>query len=190
MENTAVWHPWHISIGDEAPQVVKAIIEIPKGSRMKYELDKPSGLLKLDRVLYTAMFYPMNYGLVPQTYFDDGDPLDILVMCSVEIEPLCIVDARVIGIMHMEDENGLDDKILSVAAHDPAYHHINDLNDIPQHHMNELKHFFEGYKALENKKVSVGEMYGKEKAWECIQNSMKLYKEKFKTAQYAHSSYQ
>jgi len=173
-------NPWHISIGNKAPEVVKAVIEIPKGGRLKYELNKTSGLLAVDRVLFTAMFYPMNYGLVPQTWFDDGDPLDILVMCSIDIEPLCIVDAKVIGIMHMEDENGLDDKILSVAANDPAYHHINDLSDIPQHHMDELKNFFEGYKSLENKKVIVGNMYGRDTAFECIKRSMDLYKEKFK----------
>ncbi|WP_431213760.1 inorganic diphosphatase [Puia sp. P3] len=108
----------------------------------------------------------MNYGLVPRTWFDDGDPLDILVMCSQDIEPLCVVDARVVGIMHMEDEHGIDDKILSVAAYDPAYEHIRDLPDIPQHHMNELQHFFEGYKSLENKKVTVGKMFGREKAYE------------------------
>jgi inorganic pyrophosphatase len=172
-------NPWHISIGDKTPDIVKAVIEIPKGSRMKYELDKESGLLRLDRVLYSAMFYPMNYGLVPGTYFDDGDPLDILVMCSIDIVPLCVVDARVVGIMHMEDENGTDDKILSVAANDPAFQHIHDLEDIPQHHMHELKNFFEGYKALENKKVKVGNLYGRDKARECVRRSMHLYKEKF-----------
>jgi len=173
-------HPWHISIGTKAPEIVKAVIEIPKGCRIKYELDKVTGLLRIDRVLYTAMFYPMNYGLVPRTYFDDGDPLDILVMCSLEVEPLCVVDARVVGIMHMEDENGVDDKILSVAANDPAYHHIRDLGDIPQYHMAELQHFFEGYKALENKKVKVGNMYGRDKAYECVRESMRSYEQKFK----------
>lgn len=176
----SVINPWHISIGKEAPKIVKAIIEIPKGGSMKYELDKESGLLKLDRVIHSSMHYPMNYGLVPQTYFDDGDPLDILVICSMDIVPLCIVEARVIGIMHMEDEMGIDDKILSVAHHDPSMNHINDIKDIPQHHMNELKNFFEGYKALENKKVEVGNMYGKEKAYECINKSIDLYKKKFK----------
>ncbi|WP_288071767.1 inorganic diphosphatase [Hydrotalea sp.] len=174
-----VQHPWHISIGNNVPNVVTTIIEIPKGSRMKYELDKASGLLRLDRVLYSAMYYPMNYGLVPQTYFDDGDPLDILVMCSFDIQPLCVVDARIIGIMHMEDENGIDDKIIAVAHHDPAYLHIQDLSDIPDHHMVELKNFFEGYKALENKVVTVGDMYGKKAAQECAVRSHQLYKEKF-----------
>jgi len=181
MENQqAVVNPWHISIGDDVPGIVRAVIEIPKGSRMKYELDKQTGLLRLDRVLYSSIYYPMNYGLVPQTYFDDGDPLDILVMCSFEIQSLCVVDARIIGIMHMEDENGIDDKILSVAAHDPAYHHIHDIKDVPEYHMNELKHFFEGYKTLENKIVTAGNMYGKEKAQKCIIRSITMYKEKFK----------
>jgi inorganic pyrophosphatase len=177
---SAITHPWHISIGNDAPEIIKAVIEIPKGSRMKYELDERTGLLRLDRVLYTAMFYPINYGLVPQTFFDDNDPLDILVMCSIEVEPLCVLDAKVIGIMHMEDENGIDDKILSVAANDPAYHHINDLTNIPEHDMDELKNFFEGYKSLENKKVKVGNMCGRKKAYECVIRSMNLYKVKFK----------
>lgn len=180
MKIKEVTHPWHISIGDDAPQIVRAVIEIPENNRMKYELDKSTGLLRLDRVLYASIYYPLNYGLVPQTYFDDGDPLDILVMCSLEIQPLCIVDAKVIGIMHMQDENGIDDKILSVAANDPAFHHINDISDIPQHQMNELKHFFEGYKTLENKMVKVGDMYGRDKAYECINRSIELYKQKFK----------
>ncbi|MDQ2862358.1 MAG: inorganic diphosphatase, partial [Bacteroidota bacterium] len=167
-----VLNPWHLAIGDGAPQVVRAVIEIPKGGSMKYELDKESGLLKLDRVIHSSMHYPMNYGLIPQTYFDDGDPLDILVICSMNIEPLCIVDARVIGIMHMVDDQGIDDKIISVAQYDPSLNHINDLKDIPQHHMNELKNFFEGYKALEDKKVEVGNMLGKEKGYECITRSV------------------
>src|SRR5690242_2949586 len=174
-----VIHPWHISIGEKAPEIVKAVIEIPQGSKMKYELDKDSGLLKLDRVIHSSMHYPMNYGLVPQTFFDDGDPLDILVMCSMSVTPLCIIDARVIGIMHMEDENGTDDKILSVAHHDPSFDHINDLKHLAPHTMNELKNFFEVYKMLENKKVHVGNMMGKDKAKEAIERSIQLYKEKF-----------
>jgi len=121
----------------------------------------------------------MNYGLVPQTYFEDGDPLDILVMCSMDIEPLCIVEARVIGIMRMKDKNGLDDKIISVADKDPAYMHVNDIGDIPKHTLIELKNFFEYYKVLEDKKVEVGELLGKEQAYQSITDSMKLYNEKF-----------
>ena len=175
----SVQNPWHVSIGDKAPEIINAIIEIPKNSSMKYELDKESGLLRLDRVLYSSVHYPMNYGLVPQTYFDDGDPLDILVMCSMDIVPLCIVEARVIGIMHMEDENGKDDKIISVADHDPAFSHINDVVDLPKHTLNELKNFFEFYKLLENKVVKVGELMGKQKAQECVTKSIQMYKEKF-----------
>ncbi|WP_447640358.1 MULTISPECIES: inorganic diphosphatase [Chitinophagaceae] len=174
-----VLHPWHIAVGKDAPKTVRAVIEIPKGSRMKYELHKETGLLKLDRVIYSSIHYPMNYGLVPQTYFDDNDPLDILVMCSFDIQPLCVVDARIIGIMHMEDENGIDDKILSVAENDPALAHINDVTDIPQHNMAELKNFFESYKILENKTVKVGDIYGKEEAWKCVERSMEMYKQKF-----------
>lgn len=177
-------HPAHASIGTQAPEIVKAVIEIPKGSRMKYELDKSSGLLKLDRVLYSSTFYPMNYGFIPQTWFEDDDPLDILVMCSMDIEPLCVTEARVVGIMHMEDENGTDDKILAVANNDPAYQHISDLADIPTYHMEELRNFFENYKALENKKVIVGQMYGREKAYECIRNAMEMYREKYRNEQY------
>lgn len=172
-------HPWHISIGDEAPAIVRAVIEIPKGTRTKYELDKETGLLRLDRVLYSAMFYPMNYGLIPRTWFADGDPLDILVMCSQDIEPLCVVDARIVGIMHMEDENGADDKIISVAAKDQAYAHIHDLPDIPAHHVTELQHFFESYKTLERKKVNVGDMSGRQQAQVCIRESMIAYDKKF-----------
>lgn len=181
-----VQHPWHISIGENAPDIVNAVIEISKDSRMKYELDKATGLLKLDRVLYSAVHYPMNYGLIPQTYFEDGDPLDILVMCSLNIQPLSIVQAKVIGVMHMEDENGLDDKIISVAADDPAYHHINSLEELSPHTIDELKNFFEYYKVLENKKVKVGNMYGKDKVYECINRSIKLYKEKFNNHHNVH----
>lgn len=173
-------HPWHIDIGENAPSIVRSVIEIPKGTRLKYELDKATGLLKLDRVLYSAMFYPMNYGLVPQTWFEDGDPLDILVMCSQDIEPLCIVDARIVGIMHMEDEHGTDDKIISVANHDPAYAHIQDISDIPQHHMTELQNFFEGYKTLEKKTVRVGNLLGKNEAQVSVAKSMEAYNLKFK----------
>jgi inorganic pyrophosphatase len=178
---TTTTHPWHISIGDKAPEIIQVVIEIPKDSRMKYELDKGTGLLKLDRVLYSAVHYPMNYGLIPQTYFEDDDPLDVLVMCSLNREPLCMLEARVIGMMHMEDEKGLDDKVITVAHRDPAYLHINSVEDLPEHTIEELKNFFEYYKILENKKVKVGEMYKKDRAIECIVRSMDLYKKKFNT---------
>ena len=118
-KNLYAQNPWHaVSIGKKIPQFVQAIIEIPKGSKAKYELDKESGLLKLDRVLFSAVHYPANYGFIPQTYCDDKDPLDILVICSVDVEPLCLIEAKVIGVMHMIDGGEIDDKIIAVAAHD------------------------------------------------------------------------
>lgn len=172
-------HPWHSSIGKNAPEIVNAIIEIPKESRMKYELDKETGLLKLDRVLFSAVHYPMNYGLIPQTFFDDGDPMDILLMCSMNLEPLCVLEARPIGLMHMEDENGIDDKIISVAHSDPSLIEIHSIEDLPPHTMEELKNFFQYYKVLEGKKVKIGELKGRQEAVESIRRSMEMYRKKF-----------
>jgi inorganic pyrophosphatase len=125
-----IFHPWHhVDIGVQVPEIVNGIIEISKGSRAKYELDKASGLLKLDRVLYSSVYYPANYGFIPQTYCGDRDPLDILVLSQVEIEPRCIVSAKVIGVMQMLDSGEDDDKIIAVAAGDPAVNHINDISE-------------------------------------------------------------
>ena len=136
-------NPWHsVKIGQDQPHTVNAIIEIPKGSKAKYELDKESGLLRLDRVLFSAVHYPANYGFIPQTYCDDHDPLDILVLCSVDVEPLCIIEAKVIGVMQMLDNDEADDKIIAVAAHDMSVNHINDLKDLPQHLLLEVHLFF------------------------------------------------
>ena len=149
-------HPWHdVSIGDQQPDVVNAIVEISRGSRAKYELDKQSGLLRLDRVLYSSVHYPANYGFIPQTLGDDHDPLDILVMSQVEVEPLCIVRARVIGVMRMVDSGEGDDKILAVAADDVSVSYIDSIDKLPPHFDSELRHFFEEYKRLENKTVLV-----------------------------------
>ncbi|CAD8047330.1 unnamed protein product [Paramecium primaurelia] len=173
-------NPWHhVHFGNDSPKVVNAIIEITKGSKAKYELDKDSGLLKLDRVLFSAVHYPANYGFIPQTYCDDQDPLDILVLCSVEIEPMCLVEARVIGVMHMVDQGEIDDKIIAVAKNDAAYSGVNDLKDIPFHTTQEIQRFFEDYKKLEHKHVVVEEFKGKEDAYRIIEESIKLYEEKF-----------
>src|SRR5690606_15122689 len=127
-------HPWHtISPGDCIPETINAIIEIPTGSKAKYELDKDSGLLKLDRMLFSAVHYPANYGFIPQTYCDDKDPLDILVICSVPLQPMCLVEAKVIGVMHMVDEESADDKIIAVANNDMSVNYINDLSNLPPH---------------------------------------------------------
>ncbi|WP_035561105.1 inorganic diphosphatase [Hymenobacter sp. IS2118] len=180
MKNT-YFNPWHnVSRGDNNPQVVQSIIEIPKGSKGKYELDKDSGLLKLDRVLFSAVHYPAAYGFIPQTYCDDNDPLDILVLCSVDIVPMCIVEAKVIGVMQMVDQDEEDDKIIAVAAHDISVNHYNDISDLPPHTLLEMRRFFEDYKALEhNKHVVVERFMGKEDAYRIINDSIKLYDETF-----------
>jgi inorganic pyrophosphatase len=171
-------HPWHcIETGKEAPAIVKAVIEIPRYSKGKYELDKNSGLLKLDRVLFSSVHYPANYGFIPQTYSDDHDPLDILVICSIDVYPMCIVEAKVIGVMEMVDEEEKDDKIIAVAKNDMSVNYINDLSELPPHTLVELKRFFEDYKKLEHKNVFVEQFLDKEKAFQIVQDSMKLYQE-------------
>ncbi len=173
-------HPWHdVSIGDRAPEVVQSIIEIPRGSRAKYELDKESGMLVLDRVLFSSMRYPANYGFIPQTYCDDKDPLDILILSEIDLAPMCLLNAKVIGVMQMVDGGEKDDKIIAVAADDVTVNHIEDLDQMPPHLLKEIENFFEDYKKLENKEVSVEGFYGKEKALEIVKKSIEDYKGKF-----------
>ncbi len=173
-------HPWHdVSIGEKSPELVTGIIEIPKNSRAKYELDKDSGMLILDRVLYSSINYPANYGFIPQTYCDDDDPLDILVLSQIEIVPMCLVEAKVIGVMRMMDGGEMDDKIIAVANNDMSVNHIEDIEELPLHWIKELRSFFEDYKKLENKTVVVEEFQNKETAMEVIQKSIVDYKEKF-----------
>jgi inorganic pyrophosphatase len=173
-------HPWHdISVGDKSPKIVNAIIEISRGSKAKYEVDKESGLLKLDRVLHAAFYYPINYGFIPKTFAGDNDPLDILVLSQIDFEPLSIVSAKVIGVMRMIDK-GIDDKIIAVCQNDISVSHINSLEELPPHLMSEIKHFFEQYKKLEQTTVKVDEFYGKEKAYEIINESIIDYNNKFK----------
>ncbi len=180
MKDISSSNPWHnIEAGDENPAIVNSVIEITRGSKAKYELDKESGLLKLDRVLFSAVHYPANYGFIPRTIADDNDPLDILVISSIEAEPLCIIEAKVIGVMHMIDNNERDEKIISVANNDIAVNYIDGLNDLPPHTMAELKRFFEDYKKLEHKHVEVNEFLGKESAYKIILESMKRYNNKY-----------
>ncbi|TYZ12525.1 inorganic diphosphatase [Hymenobacter lutimineralis] len=180
----AHFNPWHdVARGEDAPRVVNGIIEIPKGSKGKYELDKESGLLKLDRVLFSAVHYPAAYGFIPQTYCDDKDPLDILVLCSVDIVPMCLVEAKVIGVMQMVDGDEEDDKIIAVAAHDISVNHYNDLDDLPPHTLREMQRFFEDYKALEHKHVTVERFMGREEAYRIVEKSIDLYNETFKAGQ-------
>lgn len=175
-----IFHPWHhVDVGDQVPEIVNGIIEISKGSRAKYELDKASGLLRLDRVLYSSVYYPANYGFIPQTYCGDRDPLDILVLSQVEIEPRCIVSAKVIGVMQMLDSGEDDDKIIAVAAGDPAVNHINDISELPPHFISELRNFFEDYKKLENKSVKIEEFLGRTAALQIVQDAIVMYQEHF-----------
>ena len=171
-------HPWHdVELPRFAEEAIPAIIEIPTGSKVKYELDKRSGLLLVDRILFSAVHYPANYGFVPRTYCDDGDPLDILVLCSETIQPLSIMHAKIIGVMKMRDDKGEDDKLIAVHAHDPNYSDYSDVSELPPHRLRELRRFFEDYKALENKKVVVAEPQGRSVGLAVLRAAMKLYEQ-------------
>lgn len=172
---------WHeLNPGKEAPKVVNAIIEISKRSRVKYEICKETGLLKLDRILYPSAHYPTNYGFIPQTFCGDGDPLDILILSDDPFEPRCLVSAKVIGVVHMVDNGEADDKILAVANKDITHAHIQDISDLPPHTLKEIQNFFETYKILENKKVEIKGIFNREKAYEIILESIKLYDTTFR----------
>lgn len=174
-------NPWHkVSVGENAPDIVNGIIEIPKNTRAKYELDKESGLLKLDRVLYSSMYYPANYGFIPQTYCDDKDPLDIVVLSQTTVVPMCIVSAKVIGVMRMLDGGELDDKIIAVAENDMSVSHIDDISELPEHFFKELRNFFEDYKKLENKTVEVEDFQNAVVAREIVKRSIEDYQNLFK----------
>ncbi len=176
-----VKHPWHgVNPGITAPSIVNAVIEIPQGSRSKYESDKESGLLRLDRVIYSSFVYPVNYGFIPQTLGDDGDPLDILVICSQPIQPLCLVYAKVIGNMQMIDQGSRDDKIIAVANTDPNFNFIEDIHELPIHFFDELKHFFSQYKVLENKTVEIDAFQEKKIALPIIEDALKNYAVKYR----------
>ena len=174
-------HPWHnIVPNTKIADTFKAVVEIPKNSRAKYELEKESGLLILDRVLYSAMYYPTNYGFIPQTLSEDGDPLDILVFSQIAIQPLCLVEATVIGAFKMLDEGKADDKIIAVAKNDMSVNHVKDINGLAEHYRVEIKNFFEEYKKLENKKVLVNELLNKDAALEIINHDRQNYINTFK----------
>ncbi|MFT6882778.1 MAG: inorganic pyrophosphatase [Marinoscillum sp.] len=173
-------NPWHnVRIGTQSPAIVNGIIEIPMGSRAKYELDKDSGLLILDRVIYSSMYYPANYGFIPRTYCDDGDPLDIVVLTQIVVDPLCIVPAKVIGAMQMLDQGEKDDKIIAVAAGDMSVNHMNDISELPPHFMKELKNFFEDYKKLEKKEVVIEDFQNRETAQKIVLKAIADYTAKF-----------
>jgi inorganic pyrophosphatase len=172
-------HPWHDTYLDDTSieKSFPAIIEIPKGSKNKYEMDKETGLLRLDRVLHSAVHYPADYGFIPRTYCDDGDPLDILVLSQEPVFPLTIVEARAIGVMRMRDEKGIDDKIIAVSVNDPGVSHYTDKSQLPPHELRQLQRFFEEYKALEHDaEVVVEEMLGPVDAVRILASSLDLYR--------------
>lgn len=173
-------NPWHgADFGENAPVTVNALIEIPQGSKSKYEIDKKTGLLKLDRIIYSSFHYPINYGIIPQTLGQDGDPLDILVMCSEAIHPLCLVEATILGNMQMIDTGLIDDKIIAVAAKDPGVNYIDDLSKVPEHFLSVLRNYFEQYKVLEKKEVRIHDFESKDKAYQIINESIQRYREYF-----------
>jgi inorganic pyrophosphatase len=178
MKTLTTLHPWHgVSPGKGVPEIVQAVIEIPRGSRAKFEVDKASGLIRLDRVLSSSVIFPAHYGIIPQSYYDDGDPLDILVLCSVDVPPLTLIESRVIGVMRMKDNAELDDKILAVPLKDKAYNHLRSIDDVIETQRQEISQFFTDYKKLENRTVEVSGFESREVALELIVKSLRLYTE-------------
>jgi inorganic pyrophosphatase len=171
-------HPWHDTYVDDAviATAFPVIVEIPKGSTNKYELDKETGLLKLDRVLYSAVHYPADYGFIPRTFCDDDDPLDVLVLGQEPVYPLTIVQARAIGVMRMRDEKGIDDKIVAVSVRDPWFADYHDKAQLPPHVLRQLRRFFEDYKVLEHKQVVVEDLLGPAEAVQIIREALEMYR--------------
>lgn len=173
-------HPWHdVALPQEFTESVPVVVEIPKGSKNKYELDKDTGLLRVDRILFSSMHYPANYGFIPQTFCDDGDPLDALVLGQEPIVPLALVEARPIGVMTMRDEKGQDDKLVMVHVNDPAYKDYHDVSQLPRHVLMELEQFFKDYKTLEHKEVEVDQIQGRLESIRALRAAVELYKGKF-----------
>ena len=179
---------WH----DIDPQQIKkddfsVLIEIPKGSKCKYELDKYTGLLRLDRILYTSTHYPANYGFIPRTYADDGDPLDVLVICAETIYPMTLMRVYPIGVMRMVDSDAQDDKIIAIPFSDPNYNSITSIDELPPHIFDEMMHFFSVYKQLESKTTAVKTLFGRDVAEKIIQDAIDAYNQKFGSEPSIHS---
>ena len=168
-----IWHD--IDPKRITPEDFMAVVEIPKGSKNKYELDKETGLIMLDRILYTSTHYPANYGFIPRSYGDDGDPLDVLVLCSEALESLTLVRCYPIGVIDMQDGGRGDEKIIAIPFGDPTYNEYKDISELPPHIFDEMKHFFSVYKALENKEADTGEIEGRDAAGRVIQQALDHY---------------
>ncbi|MDX1582449.1 MAG: inorganic diphosphatase [Thermoanaerobaculia bacterium] len=175
-------HPWHdVDLGDRIPEEIPVVIEVPKGSKNKYELDKSTGLIRVDRVLFSSVHYPANYGFIPRTYADDHDPLDVLVLGQEPVAPLTIMIAMPIGVMKMLDQGEEDDKIVAVHANDPEYSHYSSIHELPPHRIQELRRFFVDYKVLEKKEVIVNEFLDRGDALEIVERCIGLYIENEET---------
>jgi inorganic pyrophosphatase len=173
-------NPWHsIDINYNDQNTLNCVIEIPMGSKIKYELDKSSGFLMVDRILYSSVHYPCNYGFFPQTYCDDGDPLDVLVIGQLPVLPLSIMRVRAIGVIRMIDQGEGDDKIISIHVDDPEYNHIKSINDLPKHKLNEIKQFFLSYKELEKKSVVITSIDDENEAVKAIKEAIDYYQKSF-----------
>ena len=176
-------NPWHDLRVDpkRVDESFPVVIEVPMGSKNKYELDKRTGLIRLDRVLFSSMHYPANYGFIPATFCEDGDPLDALVLGQAPVHPLTVVDARAVGVFRMRDEKGVDDKIVAVSVRDPAFSDYMDHSELPRHVLLEIKQFFRDYKVLEHKEVLVEDLLGRAEAMRILRDALELYSVKFAT---------
>ena len=171
---------WHdLTLGEKAPEQFRVIIEIPKGSKNKYEIDKETGLIKLDRAMKTAQDYPFDYGFAPQTLWEDNDPLDVILLTTYPLHPGIMVDVRPVAVMRMIDGGEGDDKIITVPVNDPRWEEVKDLQDINKHTVKEIQHFFETYKQIENKVVEISGWEGRESAIEAVKKSVELYNAKY-----------
>jgi inorganic pyrophosphatase len=178
-------HPWHdLTPGEHIPKEFQAVIEIPLGSSVKYELDKPSGMIRMDRVLYSAVYYPANYGFIPQTLAEDHDPLDVLVLCQESVAPLTILNARTIGLMTMIDSGARDHKVIAVATADPEFNSYHDVSELPPHKIAMVRRFFQDYKQLEGKVVEVDQMQSAADAYPIIEEALHEYTKRRRTGQW------
>src|SRR5947209_7757474 len=171
-------HPWHdVSLGDNVPDLVPVVVEVPKGSKTKYELDKKSGLIRVDRILFSSVHYPANYGFIPQTYCEDRDPLDVLLLGQESLVPLSLARAKPIGLMKMVDQGESDDKIIAVHLDDAEFAHYDSVDQLPPHRLTQVKRFFEDYKVLEHKSVTVEGFLGPTEAKSALKSAMAAYRQ-------------